>query len=125
MPQMVFVQGIAIAAVVAILLVVLAMPVGARVGARAGRFLLWASLVGVITAFAGFAVWGAFTGDLAVFNARMGVGTWLQMGAFFGMVYFTGYRFVGSYLADKGVVGMQVQATHCGDQTTHTGGTDA
>lgn len=123
MPQLPFVQGMAIAALAAILLVVLAMPVGARVSARAGRFVLRASLAGITAAFVGLVAWGASTGDLAVFNARMGVGEWLQMGAFFGIIYVTGYRFVASYLADKGAG--RIRDTHDGDPTTHTGGTDA
>ncbi len=101
MPQLPFVQGMAIAALAAIVLVVLAIPVGARAGVRAGALVLRASLIGVVLAFAGLLGWGAASGDLAVFNARMGVGSWLQMGAFFGIIYLTGYRFVGSYLADK------------------------
>lgn len=101
MPQLPFVQGMAVAALVAIALVVLAIPIGARAGSRAGGLVLRASLIGVVLAFAGLLVWGSANGDLAVFNARMGVGSWLQMGAFFGIVYLTGYRFVASYLADK------------------------
>ncbi len=101
MPQLPFVQGMAIAALAAIVLVVLAIPVGARAGVRAGALVLRASRIGVVLAFAGLLGWGAASGDLAVFNARMGVGSWLQMGAFFGIIYLTGYRFVASYLADK------------------------
>lgn len=101
MPQLAFVQGMAVAALAAIVLVVLAIPVGARVGARAGALVLRASLIGVALAFAGLLAWGSASGALALFNARMGVGSWLQMGAFFGIIYLTGYRFVASYLADK------------------------
>lgn len=120
MPQLPFVQGMAIAALVATLLVVLAIPVGARAGARAGALVLRASLIGVLAAFAALAAWGASTGDLAVFNARMGVGSWLQMGAFFGIVYMTGYRFVASYLADKAAM-----HTRTSSEEAHKGGTDA
>ena len=123
MPQLPFVQGMAIAALAAILLVVLAIPVGARVSARAGRFVLRASLAGITAAFVGLAAWGASTGDLAVFNARMGVGEWLQMGAFFGIVYVTGYRFVASYLADKGAG--RAQETPATETKTYAGGSDA
>ena len=120
MPQLPFVQGMAVAALVAIALVVLAMPIGAKVSVRAGTFTLRASLAGVLVAFSALAGWGAATGDLAVFNARMGAGSWLQMGAFFGIIYFTGYRFVASYLADKG----RAHPTDRPDQTP-AGGTDA
>ncbi len=119
MPQMAFVQGMAVAAFVAILLVVLAMPVGARAGARAGIIVLRLSLAGVVVAFAALVGWGAATGDLARFNARMGAGAWLQMGAFFGIIYVTGYRFVASYLADKGV---ERQGS---EEKTAAGGADA
>lgn len=101
MPQLPFVQTMAAAGLAAILLVVLAMPVGARLGARAGLMMLRVSIAGVVVVFIGCIVWGALTGDLAVFNARMGFDDWLQMGAFFGIVYITGYRFVASYLSDK------------------------
>lgn len=125
MPQMPFVQGMAIAALAAILLVVLAIPVGARFGVRAGRLLLWTSLAGGSAACAGLAVWGSSTGDLAAFNARMGAGVWLQLGAFFGIVYFTGYRFVASYLADKDTGRARAQTPGDVDPATHMGGTDA
>jgi hypothetical protein len=101
MPQLPFVQTMAAAGLAAILLVVLAMPVGARLGARAGLRMLRVSLAGIAVVFIGCIVWGALTGDLAVFNARMGFDDWLQMGAFFGIVYITGYRFVAAYLSDK------------------------
>ncbi|MBN2839708.1 MAG: hypothetical protein JXP37_01955 [Coriobacteriia bacterium] len=118
-----FVQGMAIAGVVAILLVVLAMPIGARASARAGVLFLRVSLIGVIAAFAGLALWGSASGDLARFNARMGVSSWLQMGAFFGIIYMTGYRFVASYLADKGAGAARTPSG--GDTTTREGGPDA
>lgn len=101
MPQYAFVQLMAVSALLAILALVVSMPLAAKVSARAGRVLLIASLAGVLLAFAGCFVWGASTGDLARFNARMGWDAWLQMGAFFMIVYFTGYRFVSAYVADK------------------------
>ena len=101
MPQYAFVQVMAVAALLAIIALVAAMPLGAKAGPRAGRALLRVSLVGVLLAIAGCFVWGASTGDLGRFNAQMGWDSWLQMGAFFGIVYFTGYRFVSAYLADK------------------------
>ena len=123
MPQMAFVQGMAVAALVATLLVVCAIPVGAHLGARTGMIVLRVSLIGVVVAFAALAAWGASTGDLARFNARMGAGTWIQMGAFFGIVYMTGYRFVASYLADKSA--KPANAPGDGDSATPEGGTDA
>lgn len=101
MPQLPFVQTMAVAGMAAILLAVLAMPAGAWLGARAGLGVLRFSLAGAAAAFIGCIVWGALTGDLAVFNALMGLDDWLQMGAFFGIVYFTGYRFAAAYLTDK------------------------
>jgi len=101
MPQLAFVQVMAVAGLAAIVAVVLAMPVGARLGHIAGRLLLRGSLIGALGVFAVCLVWGASTGDLGRFNAQEGVEAWLQMGAFWGIVYGTGYRFVSSYLADK------------------------
>lgn len=101
MPQYAFVQVMAVAALAAILTLVVSMPLAAKVSPRAGRVLLRASLAGVLLVIAACFVWGASTGDLARFNARMGWGAWLQMGAFFAIVYFTGYRFVSMYVADK------------------------
>ncbi|MGB4442344.1 MAG: hypothetical protein WBJ62_09000 [Coriobacteriia bacterium] len=101
MPQYAFVQVMAVSALVAILALVVSMPLAAKVSPRAGRALLRASLAGVLLAIVGCFVWGASTGDLARFNARMGWDAWLQMGAFFTIVYFTGYRFVSAYVADK------------------------
>ena len=101
MPQLAFVQVMAMAGLAAIAAVVLGMPVGMRLGPRAGRALLRASLIGSLLVFAGCFAWGASTGDLGRFNAQEGAGAWLQMGAFWGIVYSTGYRFVSSYLLDK------------------------
>jgi hypothetical protein len=101
MPQLAFLQVMAVAALAAIVAVVLAMPIGMRLGHRAGRVLLRVSLIGVALVFAGCLAWGASTGDLARFNAQEGVGAWLQMGAFFVIIYGTGYRFVSAYLLDK------------------------
>lgn len=100
MPELPFVQFMAVAAVAAMAVVVLAMPVGAKVGARAGHALLRASLVGSAAAFAAALIWGGQSGDLARFNAAVGVSVWLQLGLFFIIVYGTGYRFVAAYLAD-------------------------
>jgi hypothetical protein len=91
----------AVSALLAIVAVVLSMPLGMKAGPRAGRVLLRASLIAVLVVIAACFGWGASTGDLERFNARMGWESWLQMGAFFAIVYFTGYRFVAAYLADK------------------------
>jgi len=101
MPELAFVQVMAVAALAAIVAAVLAMPVGARLGARAGRMVLRGGLIGVVLVFAACLAWGTATGDLGRFNAEAGTGAWLQMGAFFGIVYGTGYRFVDAYLLDK------------------------
>ncbi|MCK8115543.1 hypothetical protein [Anaerosoma tenue] len=122
MPQLPFVQTMAVAGLTAIALVVLAMPTGAWLGARAGLRVLRFSLAGVAVTFIGCIGWGALTGDLAVFNARMGFDDWLQMGAFFGIVYITGYRFVAAYLTDK--LRADRPGSPAGDAKT-TGGADA
>lgn len=106
MPQLAFIQVMAVAGLAAVVAVVLAMPVGARLGHRAGRLLLRGSLIGALAAFAGCLLWGASTGDLGRFNAEEGTEAWLQMGAFWGIVYGTGYRFVSAYLADKARAGV-------------------
>lgn len=101
MPELPFVQVMAVTAITAIAAVVLAMPAGAQGGVRVGRAVLRVSLVGVVAIFAAAFAWGAASGDLGRFNARMGVDAWFQMGAFFLIVYGTGYRFVSMYLSDK------------------------
>jgi len=111
MPQLAFVQVMAVAAFAAILAVVLAMPIGARLGHRPGRLLLRGSLIGVTLVFAGCLLWGWSTGDLGRFNAQEGTGAWLQLGAFFGIVYGTGFRFVSMYLADKAASEARAGAT--------------
>lgn len=101
MPELPFLQVMAVAGLVAIVLVVLAMPLGSRLGPRAGHFVLRASLAGVLVTFGIALAAGARSGDLGRFSAEMGTGAWLQLGAFFLIVYGTGYRFVSSYLSDK------------------------
>jgi hypothetical protein len=46
-------------------------------------------------------VWGAVNGDLNAFTNRAEPGVWLQMGAFFAIMYSIGYRFAGAYVRDK------------------------
>ncbi len=101
MPQYPFVQFMALSAVVALAGIVVAIPVGLRVGARAGRIVLRSSGLGLLAALAACLLWGRSSGDLARFNARMGADAWLQMGAFFGIILSTGYRFVGRFLDDR------------------------
>jgi hypothetical protein len=101
MPQYPFVQVMAASGLVAILAAGGSIAVGARAGARAGRQMLRGSLIGVAVIFAGCFVWGAITGDLAAFNAQAEPGAWLQMGAFFGIMYSIAYRFAGAYIRDK------------------------
>jgi len=100
-PQYPFLQAMYVAAIVAALGIVLALPVGARYGPRAGRRVLRGTLVALVVALGACLLWGASAGDLAAFNARLGVDAWLQMVAFFGIVLWTGYHFVGRYLDDR------------------------
>ena len=101
MPELPFVQLMALAALAAIAAVMLALPLGRWAGVKTGQVVLKASLAGVVTAFAACLIWGARSGDLGRFNARVGAEAWLEMGLFFAIVYGTGYRFVSAYLADK------------------------
>lgn len=101
MPELPFVQVMAVAALAAIVAAVFAMPVGAWVGSKAGLAVLRASLAGVVLVFAGALLWGSRSGDLGRFNAQVGVDAWFQMGLFFLIVYGTGYRFVAVYLSDE------------------------
>ncbi|MDO8879221.1 MAG: hypothetical protein Q7W44_00210 [Coriobacteriia bacterium] len=100
MPELPFLQVMAVVACLTLAGVVVAMPVGRRAGARAGRSVLRASLGVLLVTIAACLWWGHATGDLATFNARMGLDAWLQIGAFFGIILTTGYRFVGRFLDD-------------------------
>lgn len=101
MPQYPFVQLMAIAGFVAIVITGLSIPLGARLGARAGTILVRVSLVGTIAAISiGFA-WGASSGDLAEFRMRAEPGALVQMGVFFLIMYSAAYRFASAYLRDK------------------------
>lgn len=101
MPQYPFIQLMAAAATLAIVGVVLAIPVGRRAGARAGRIVLRGSVVAMLAALVGALAWGRLSGDLGRFNTRMGWEAWLQIAMFFGLILSTGYRFVGRYLDDR------------------------
>jgi lysylphosphatidylglycerol synthetase-like protein (DUF2156 family) len=101
MPELPFLQAMAVAALAAVALAIAAFPAGARVGAKAGWFVLRVSLVGVVLALAACLLWGASSGDLQRFNVRLGTEAWLQMGLFFAIVYGTTYRFASAYLTDK------------------------
>lgn len=98
MPELPFLQVMAVVACLTFVGVVIAMPVGTRAGARAGRAVLRASLGVLLVTIAACLWWGHVTGDLATFNTRMGLEAWLQIGAFFGIILSTGYRFVGRFL---------------------------
>ena len=102
MPELAFVQVIAVGAALSLAGIVLAIPVGARRGARPGRLVLRASGFGLLALVAVCLLWGASTGELATFNRQLGLDGWLQIGAFFGIILSTGYRFVGRYLDDRG-----------------------
>ncbi|MBN2848440.1 MAG: hypothetical protein JXP72_08345 [Coriobacteriia bacterium] len=101
MPELAFVQVIAVGAVVALVGIIVAIPTGARLGSRPGRRVLRASGLGLVVLIAGCLFWGASTGELATFNRQLGLDGWLQIGAFFGIILSTGYRFVGRYLDDR------------------------
>ena len=101
MPQYPFVQVMAVIGVAAIVLAGLAIPVGAKVGARAGLLALRASLFGALAVFAACLVWGAASGDLASFNAQAEPGALVQLGVFFTIMYSVAHRFAGAYLRDK------------------------
>lgn len=100
-PELPFVQLMAVAALGAMFVAVLAMPLGARMGPAAGMLLLRGSLLAVVLIFGGALAWGSKSGDLGRFNAQVGVDAWFQMGLFFVVVYGTGYRLAAAYLADK------------------------
>ena len=100
MPQLPFVQVIAVVALVTLIGIVAAIPTGKRAGARAGRIVLRASAGVLLATVAACLWWGWSTGDLVTFNSRMGMDGWLQIGAFFLIIHSTGYRFVGRYLHD-------------------------
>lgn len=124
MPQLPFVQCMAVAALVSIVLVGLAVPVGASAGVRAGRLLIRVSFIGVLIVFGVCLAWGWSTGDLALFNARMGIGAWVQMGAFFAIVYSIGYGFASSYLLDKAAEQAGGRSSKHEDGKGRSGGSD-
>lgn len=101
MPQYPFVQVMAVAGLLAIVLAGLAIPVGAKVGTHAGLFALRGSLIGALAVFGACLVWAWVTGDLASFNAQAEPGALVQLGVFFTIMYSVAYRFAGSYLRDR------------------------
>lgn len=101
MPQLAFLQVIVVAAVVALLLVVLSMPVGAKAGWRAGRLLLRVAVFGLGAVLVGATIWGSQSGELARFSEEMGGSDALQIGVFFLIVLGTGGNFAAKYLAEK------------------------
>ena len=111
MPQYAFMQVMAVAATLAIVGVVVAIPVGKRAGARVGRLVLRGCLLALLLTVAGCLVWGQATGDLGRFTARMGADAWLQIAVFFGLILSTGYRFSGRYLDDL-AAGEQEEVSH-------------
>jgi len=100
-PQYPFLQAMYVAALCAVLGVALAIPVGTRRGARAGRRVLRGTLIALAAVLVACLIWGSISGDLARVNAQLGIDAWAQMAAFFGIVLFTGARFVGRYLDDR------------------------
>jgi hypothetical protein len=103
MPQLPFLQVMVAVAFMALVGVVVAMPVGKHASAAAGRAVLRGSVGALLVTIAACLWWGHTTGDLAIFNARMGLEAWLQIGAFFGIVLSTGYRMAGRYIDDLAI----------------------
>lgn len=99
MVQAPFVQVMAVAGFLALVTVIAAMPIGFRWGFATGRFVLHASLIGVVLVMGVCLAYGMATGNLASFNLHMGAGVWLEMGGFFSVWYWLGYRFASGYLA--------------------------
>lgn len=101
MPQYPFVQLMAISGFVAIVITGLSIPLGARLGARAGTVLVRIGLAGTVAAITVGLAWGMLNGDLAAFRMRAEPGALVQMGVFFLIMYSAAYRFASAYLRDK------------------------
>ncbi|MGB4593364.1 MAG: hypothetical protein WBI63_06275 [Coriobacteriia bacterium] len=101
MPQLAFLQTIVVCAIVAFVVAILAMPVGARVSPRAGVYVLRGSLIGLVVAVVACVAWGASSGELATFEQTLGFDGALQMAVFFGILYVTFFNFAAKYLTDK------------------------
>ena len=101
MPQLAFLQVIVVAAVAAILGVGLSIPVGGRLGSRAGQTLRRGSVLVLLAVVAGSLLWGHSSGELAQFNSRLGGAGWLEITVFFWVILSIGYRFSGSYLRER------------------------
>lgn len=101
MPQFAFMQVTHGAALLGILLAVASMPIGAHLGGVLGRRVLRVSALAMLLVLAGSVAWGAVTGDLEVATSALGLDGWLQLGGFFGIMYFIAYNFARSYLDDR------------------------
>lgn len=99
MPQLAFLQALVIAAVVSFALVVVALPVGAKVSWRAGRMLVRVSLGLLVVGLAGSIALGASSGELVTFQSTLGPDAAIQMGMFFLIMYGTGFMFVSRFIA--------------------------
>ncbi|MDI6712773.1 MAG: hypothetical protein QMD96_05985 [Anaerosomatales bacterium] len=101
MPQLRFLQTFAALALAAVVLTVVALPVGARGGARAGRRVLRAGAILLAAGLAGSVAWGVASGEWTVFWQELGLDAVVQIGAFVLIVYSTAHNFVSRYLDDK------------------------
>lgn len=101
MPQLRFLQAFVVLAFAAVAATVAALPVGARLGARAGRKVLRAGGLTLAAGLLGSLAWGVASGEWAVFWRELGFDAVVQIGAFVAIVYFTGHNFVSRYLEDK------------------------
>lgn len=125
MPQYGFLQAMYVAALISVAAVALAMPAGARFGARTGALVKRGAFVWLLLAVAACLAWGASSGDLARFNQGLGFEAWLQMGAWFGIVLFTANHFVTRYLEDKAASEREAAAAAGSREERGEGGTHA
>lgn len=98
MPQLVFLQALVIAALIAFALAVVAFPVAAKVGWRAGRVSVRLSLAVLVFGLVGSVMLGASNGELSRFRTALGPDAALQMGMFFLIMYSTAFLFVSRYI---------------------------
>lgn len=99
MPELTFLQALVVVALVSFVLVVIAFPVTAKAGWRAGRATVRASLGLLVLGLIATLALGASSGELATFRSTLGIDAALQMGMFFLIMYSTGFLFVSRYIS--------------------------